>query len=205
MSLADALNDFQSSVAQCDSLIASAHRKDSAGTHLFGLIDRKQITIAAFLNMFVAWETFLEASLVRYLTGEPAIGGSLPVRYVSPPSITHALSIVIGVMRFFDYGNHENFRKVVNLYFANGVPYEPHFSGIIADLSDMRTIRNACAHISSTTQGSLETLALRITGTPHPGIGVYELLTMIDPHSPGDTIYLTYKAKLATAVQLIAT
>jgi hypothetical protein len=32
-------------------------------------IDRQQITVAALLNMFIAWESFLEASLVELMTG----------------------------------------------------------------------------------------------------------------------------------------
>ena len=31
----------------------------------------KQITVAGFMNMFIAWETFLESSLVELMTGAP--------------------------------------------------------------------------------------------------------------------------------------
>jgi hypothetical protein len=204
MSLAGALAGFNSSVAECDNLIAAAHRVDAAGTNLFSVAERRQITISAFLNLFIAWETFLEASMALYMIGAPTIGGNHPTRYVTPPTTSHALGILVGVQRYFDFGNHEYVRKMVSLYFLNGGAYEPHLSGVIGDLADMKTIRNACAHLTSTTQGTLETLALRLFGAPQVGIGVYDLLLKIDPNSHGDTVFLTYKKKVAAAAALIA-
>lgn len=46
---------------------------------------------------------------------------------------------------------------------------------------DLRTMRNASAHISSTTQTALESLAQRIFRTPRPGIVLYDLLMAADP------------------------
>jgi hypothetical protein len=204
MPLANVLAELKNTANQCDGLIAAAHRTDAAGANLFIPAERQQITVAAFLNLFIAWETFLEASLSQFMAGEPTINGVQPVKYVSPPSKDHALRLVIGVMRFFDYGNHDNVRALVNLYFEQGRPYEPHLSGMIGDLADIRTIRNACAHISSTTQSRLETLALRVTGASQIGVDAYKLLMMIDPGSHGNTVYNTLRSKLVTAAELIA-
>jgi len=74
--------------------------------------------------------------------------------------------LVIGVQRYFDYGNHDYVRRMVNMYFENGYPYEPHLSAVSSDLADLRTMRNASAHITSTTQTVLESLALRIFSRP---------------------------------------
>ncbi len=91
------------------------------------------------------------------------------------------------------------------MYFHQGYPYEPHLSAIFADLSDLRTMRNASAHISSTTQTALESLALRIFSQPLPRIGLYEMLTMNDPRSTaGETVFVTYKTKLIVTAELIA-
>jgi hypothetical protein len=91
------------------------------------------------------------------------------------------------------------------MYFHHGYPYEPHLSAIFADLSDLRTMRNASAHISSTTQTALESLALRLFSKPLPGIGLYEMLTMSDPRSTsGETVFVTYKTKLIVTAELIA-
>ena len=206
MALGQILFDFNGSVAQCDGLIANAHQTNGAGgPFLFPAVDRQQITVAAFLNLFIAWETFLELSLSEFMTGNLTTNGTAPVKYVSPLHVEAAREFVIGVRPYFDYGNHENIRKVVRMFFQNGYPFEPHLSGIFSELSDLRTMRNASAHISSTTQTALESLALRISGQPQAGISLYQLLTMTDPRSvTGETVFLGYKNKLLVTAELIS-
>ncbi len=205
MPLAQILADFGLAAAQCDSLIANAHKTDAAGVAFLPPIDQQQITVAAFLNLYVAWETFLESSLSDLMIGGATISGSLPVKYVNPINVDTARTMLIGVQRFFDYGNHDFVRKMVSIYFQNGYPYEPHLSAVNSDLADLRTMRNASAHISSTTQTALESLAQRLFAGPRPNIDLYSLLMANDPSSPGgDTVYLTYKNKLMVIAELIA-
>jgi hypothetical protein len=207
MPLIRILDDFKTSVAQCESLASNAHKMDAAGAAILSAIDRQQITVAAFLNMFIAWETFLELSLADLMTGNPTINGNMPVKYVSPPNTVAASALVIGVMRFFDYANHVNVKKLINMYFQNGYPYEPHLSAIEADLNDIRAMRNASAHISSTTQTAIDSLALRIFGAPSIGISLYQLLTSVDPRgdaAAGETVFVTCKNKLIVTAELIA-
>jgi hypothetical protein len=204
--IAALLNEFRTSVTQCDSLIANAHQTTPTGVAVLPVLDRQQITIAAFLNLYIAWETFLESSLAAFMIGEATLSGALPVKFVSPPDSAAAGALVIGVNRYFDYGNHEYFKKIVKIYFQSGYPYEPHLSSIVSDLSDLRIMRNASAHITSTTQTALEGLALRLLGRPGT-IDLYSLLTAIDPGStaPGETVFLRYKNKLLVAAELIVT
>lgn len=206
MAVDQILVDFKGSVTQCDSLIANAHQTNGAGgSFLFSAVDRQQITVAAFLNLFIAWEAFLESLLSEFMTGSLTTNGNAPVRYVSPPHPQAAREFVVGVRPYFDYGNHDNVRKVIRMFFQNGYPFEPHLSGIFSELSDLRTMRNASAHISSTTQTALESLALRIFGQPQAGIGLYQLLTMIDPRSAAnETVFLAYKNKLVVTAELIS-
>lgn len=204
MSLAQVLANFKGSVAQCESLIANAHKVDPAGAPLFPAIDQQQITVAAFLNMFIAWETFLESSLAELMIGSPTVSGAAPVKYVAPLDLVAARRLVIGMMKYFDYGNHFNVKKLVGMYFKDGYPFEPHISAIYADLDDLRTLRNVSAHISSTTQTAMEALALRLFSSPKPGITLYQLLTATDPKSPGNTIFVSYKGKLLATAELIS-
>jgi hypothetical protein len=205
MSLVDILGIFQASASQCDNLIAHAHQTDAAGVPLLPPLDQRQITVAAFLNLFVAWETFLEESLANFMAGSPTISGQVPIRYVSPPTVNEARRFIIHVQRYFDFGNHDNVRKIVSMYFDNGYPFEPHLSGLSTDLSDLRTMRNASAHISSTTQAALEALAQRIFSTPRPGIDLYSLLMAIDPRSTtGNTVYAESREKLLVVAGLVA-
>jgi hypothetical protein len=197
-------NEFKSGLAQCDSLIANAHQVNSAGLAILPLLDRQQITVAAFLNMFIAWEAFLESSLTAFMVGDATLSGAAPVKFVSPISLDAARALIVGANRYFDYGNHDNVKRVVNIYFQNGYPYEPHLSSIMSDLSDLRTMRNASAHITSTTQTALDGLALRVLTRTSGRIDLYALLTAVDPRSAsGETIFLRYKNKLVAAADLI--
>jgi hypothetical protein len=205
MSLADALAQFKANVAQCDNLIANAHQTDADGAALLPVVDQRQITVAAFLNLFVAWEAFLESVLTKLMSGETTISGKAPIRYVSPPTVEQAVKLVIGVQRYFDYGNHDYVRKTVAMYFDQGYPFEPHLSSINTDLSDLRTMRNASAHITSTTKAALEALAQRIFSTPRPGIDLYSLLTAIHPGSAtNNTVFAEYRQKLVVVAEIVA-
>lgn len=205
MTLAQTLADLQTSIAQVDTLISNAHRLDNAGGMLFPAMDRLQITTAAFLNMFIAWESFLESAITKIMSGEPTISGNRPNRYVSPPSIEAAQSMIVGINRYFDYANIEYIKKIVSQYFENGYPFEPHLSGITRDIADLRTMRNASAHLSISTQTPLEGLAQRLLMTPQPGISLYQLLTSQLPNATaGRTVLAEYRDKLLTAAQLIA-
>jgi len=200
-----ALADFKARVVQCESLIANAHKMDRTGIPILPPVDQQQITVAAFLNIFIAWETFLETSLAEFMTGTKTISGGMPVRYVSPTTLSSARELIIGVMKYFDYGNHHNLKKIVRIYFENGYPYEPHLSAIFSELDDLRTMRNASAHTSCSTQTALESLAVRIFGQPHPGITLYQLLTSTDPRlRTGETVLRVYKNKLVVAAEIIA-
>lgn len=205
MPLAAAFAKFTVDAAQCDSLLGTAHHQDAAGAYLFPPADRSLITQAAFLNLFIAWEGFLEEAFSRFMVGSPTTSGVQPVKYVSPPTTEAAKSMIIGNSKYFDYANIDFVRKLAALYFQNGYPFEPHLSASQSDISDMRTMRNASAHISSTTQRALEGLAQRILSVPAPGITLYALLTTVDPNSAGGTIiFQTYRDKLLVAAELIA-
>lgn len=206
VSLADSLATFSAAAAQCESLISNSHIVDAEGDYLLPAIDRKQITSAGFLNLFVAWETFLEDAFAKFMVGEPTIGGVAPVKFVAPASIAAAKTMMIGVNRYFDFGNHDFVKRMASIYFDGGVPFEPHLSSILSDLADLRTMRNASAHLTTTTQSALESLAQRIFSTPRPGIDLYTMLTSNDPASAaGNTVFSERKDVLLTAAQLIAT
>lgn len=156
--------------------------------------------------MFIAWEEFIEAAIGDYMMGEATVTGLQPVRYVAPPLREHSSQMVIHTQRFFDYANHGNVRKLAKLYFASGYPFETPLSSIDSELQDLKTIRNACAHLSSSTRTPLEALSGRIMGQRQPNITVYQLLTAIDPRLPGQgtSVFAGYRDKLIAAATLIA-
>jgi hypothetical protein len=205
--VAQALADFQTNVAQCDSLIANAHKTDPSSLPILPVLDQQQITVAAFLNLFIAWETFIEVTLHELMTGSPTLSRTMPTKYVSPVNQQAARAFVIGprLGAYFDYGNHNLVKPLVRMYFQNGYPYEPHFSSIEQDLADIRTMRNAAAHITSSTQTALDSLAARVLRKRVLGISLYDLLMSTDPTSAANTtIFATYRDKLLVAAELIA-
>jgi hypothetical protein len=205
MPITQSLTDFQANVAQCGSLIGNAHQNDQNGVPFLPQRDREQITVAAFLNLFIAWEEYIEAAINDFMMGDPTLSGTHPIKYIAPVSRDHSTKMVVHVSKYFDFANHENVRRLAKLYFQHGYPFEVPLSSIIADLADLKTIRNASAHLSSTTKTPLESLATRILGQPQPGISVYRLLTTVDPRVPGNTtVYAGYRDKLLAAATLIA-
>jgi len=205
MPIGQSLTDFQSNLTQCDSLIANAHSVDATGAHHFTLRDREQITVAAFLNMFIAWEEYIEAAINDYMMGDATINGTVPVRYVAPPSRDHSSKMVIHTGNYFDYANHEKVKKLAKLYFDTGYPFETPLNSMAQELADLKIMRNACAHMSSTTKTALESLAVRIFGSPQSGISVYQMLTSTDPRTnPNVTVYAAYRDKLLLAADIIA-
>jgi hypothetical protein len=205
VTLQAALDEFEDRAKQCASLIANAHKEDGKKIPLLPALDRQQITVAAFLNLYIAWESFIEDALTKLMSGGATISGVHPTRYVSPLTQDAAKGMVIGINRYFDYANHDNVRKTINMYFDGGYPFEPHLSAIATDLGDLRTMRNSSAHITTTTQKALEALAQRIFSTPQPGIDLYQLLTATHPSSGGKaTVFEEAKSKLLTVAALIA-
>lgn len=205
MTLLQILDRFAAASRQCNALISNAHQMDVNGEHLLPQLDREQISSAALLNLFLSWEAFLESSFVSLMLGYPTISGTSPTRFVCPQDEEHAKRLLVGWNRYFDFGNLDIVRKIAPIYFRCGYPFEPHLGSVYSELQDMRTMRNASAHLTSTTQAALESLALRVFGEPRPGIVLYELLTSIDPRSEtGGTIFSEYKIKLEAAADLIA-
>jgi hypothetical protein len=206
MTLLSSLNDFSGKMTECDDLVAAAHHQNPSGEFVFNSLQREQITVAAFLNLFIAWEGFLEDAITKYMAGELPISGSSVIRYVTPTSQSDAKLMIIGINKYFDFANHENIKRISNLYFRNGHPIEPHISSITSDLSDLRTMRNSSAHISSTTQKALEALAQRTFSTPKIGITLYTLLTATLQNSSNSlTVFKNSQQKLLSAATLIAT
>ncbi|WP_298324794.1 hypothetical protein [Asticcacaulis sp.] len=206
MPITQSLSNFQMKINQCDSLIASAHNVDSLGNQLFPQIDREQITVAAFLNLFIAWEEFIESSIVDFMMGDSTTNGTVPTKFVQPIDHEHSNRMLVHTNRYFDYANHENVQKIAKLYFLNGYPFESVISSINLQLSQMKVIRNACAHLSSTTRTSLEAVASRILGQVHKGISVYDLLIKQVPGvtGAGSTVYKSFRDTLETAAIMIA-
>ncbi len=192
-------------MVDCNNLLAFAHQTDDSGAYLALPRQREQIIISSFLNFFLAWEMFVESSFLDYMMGESSIHGINPVCLVTPLNRQHALNMLIGTHRYFDFGNHHVVLTMARLFFQSGGPFGTYLPSVTQRRIDMRVMRNATAHISATTQTKLDLLAQRILG-PSAIIPckLYDFLLMQPTRVTGDTIFAQYQREIDVAAELIA-
>lgn len=206
MSLASHLAKFMSDIKSVNNTISIIHNHDNAGNFIFNGDQRQFVTEASYLKFFISWETFLESSFLDYLLGVSSITGNAPKRYIKPRDSTHAQEIILlfGNQKYFDWSVPENIRRIAKAAFENGFVFDNAIPPINTELLDLKTIRNAAAHLSSTTCRQLESLGQRILQKPCLNIKPYDLLVSINPSSnDGETIFQTYVKTLEfVAIQI---
>lgn len=205
MPLVDCLNNYRLSIDEANSFIALAFQQNAAGVYLLPQNQRDFISESSFLKIFIAWETFLESSFLDYLLGEPSITGSIINRHAQPIDRDHAHRLLAGTKNFVDWSSPETVRKLSNLYFVQGNPIDSFISTIHTDIMDLKTVRNAAAHMSSTTSNQMDSLGTRKLKQPCNNLKVADFIFAIDPNSSThETILTTYLTKLDIAAEGIA-
>lgn len=203
MSFSDTEATLKQEFSKCISYISRAHSVTIAGNDILTSDEIRFITESSFLKAFIAWETFLERSFILYITGLPNKAGFIAIRHASPLSGEHAANMLKGTQKYVDWSNPEIVRKLANLYLQNGDPINSVISSINSDLFDLKTIRNAAAHLTTTTITPLNALAQRKIGTTTTNINVGDFIMTPDPTSPTLTIFESYLKTLeAAAYQL---
>lgn len=205
MPLLDSLTQYRASIAEANNFISIAFRRNRSRRYILSVNEREFITDSAYLRIFIAWETFLESSFINYMLGDLSILGNAITCHALPTSVDHAHKMIIGTQKYVDWSNPEIVRRLCNLYFAAGNPFDTFISSISADLFDLKTIRNAAAHLTSTTRGQLDSLGTRKLRRPSTNLKVSDLVFSIDPSSTiNDTILTTYLNILDVAAEGIA-
>ena len=188
MSQESLLADFTASCAFGFSVIAQAHSTDATGHFVQTPAMRFFMTEAVVVRLHIAWERYLEESFLGYLMGLPSATGKRVATYLTAPSAEHARRVLVGTQKYVDWGNPEIVVRLANLYLEAGGPYSTALPAVQTDLFDLRVIRNAAAHLSSSATLELGKVALRKLGRAAPGVTTYDLVTAADSHSPGSTI-----------------
>ncbi|GDX10900.1 hypothetical protein LBMAG57_26720 [Verrucomicrobiota bacterium] len=184
MPIGTALTAFRAEIATHQGYITNAFVQDAAGNYLMGAQQQSFVVDSAFLRMFIAWETFLEEVFVRYLLGNPSVAGTLAVLFANPGTEERAREMLVGTQKYVDWANPEIVRKLSRIYFNNGEPIGPAISAIQSDLFDLKTVRNAAAHLTTTTGRLLDALATRRLGHNCINISVSGFVLAPDP-TPG--------------------
>lgn len=204
MALKQNLDDYRSSVDECTSYIDYAHKKYTNGNYKITAGLRKFISQSAFLKIFIAWETFLEACFVDYLMNEQSILGNRPAKFANPVDRTHAHQLIIGTQKFVDWSNPDITRKLSMIYFHQGYVFNSELSAVQPQLFDLKTIRNAAAHLSSTTNMKLDGLSSRLLGRVCNNYTSYDLLFSPNPANARETILKMYLDLLDVTAESIS-
>ncbi|PKI00275.1 hypothetical protein [Glaciecola sp. 33A] len=204
MALIDALSAYRIEVTKVNGYVDLAYEQDAAGNSIRSNEDVEFIVTSAFLKLFIAWEGFLENSVVAYLTGEASLGGNMITKYANPIDVEHAHKILIGTQKYVDWANIDNVNKIASIYFEEGEPFKTALNSISTDLSDLRVIRNASAHISSTTQNKLDAVASRVLRRSVTGINVSDFITKMSKEDTSNTVLQLYQLKLDITAENIA-
>lgn len=176
MSTSDVLNQYRQSVANARLYASDAFRQNHDGAYLYDESHRDFIVNAAILKFFIAWETFLESIFKCFILGEQTIEGTNVHTWVQARDDVHANRLLVGVNKYFDWANQELVCQLSRLYFDIDNPIDSALRQIFSDLNDLKTIRNAAAHMTQTTKGPIEALAQRKTGYQIPGITPSKLI-----------------------------
>lgn len=161
------------------------------------------IVNAAFLKFFIAWEEYLENIMSAYLLGELTLNGTAIVKNVAARGEKHAHELLVGTNTYFDWSHPELIRRLSKLYLEESNVVGDNILSIQNDLFDLKTIRNAAAHISATTQQKLDGLASRLLLHTVVNITVESLISEIEPTS-GLSYFEYYKQKLDIVAEKIA-
>lgn len=195
MTTAECLSNYRQSVINSQTYMSSAFSTKPDGSYLYDADHQRFIVDAAFLKFYIAWETFLESIFSSYLLGELTTEGTVVPKCITARDAKHASEILVGTNTYFDWSNPELVRKLSKLFLEEDNTIGANILSIQNDLFDLKTIRNAAAHITTTTQTKLDGVASRLLGHQQYNTTVAGLILV---NRPGTTftIFEYYKNTL---------
>lgn len=163
------LTDFKADVVRSQRLLVDARNR---GLPFFRI---EQIAELSYLRIYLAWESFLEESFMRYLHGARTLSGSRVVTYARPRTLEHARELLIGLdrgRRYADWTVRATVTERAKLLFKDGGPFAATLDAAARDLDDMRILRDCIAHRSDYVSKKLAQVVQRHLGLAaniHPG------------------------------------
>jgi hypothetical protein len=194
------IEDFRADVRRSNDLLTVARAR---GIPFFRV---EQIAELSYLKIYLAWESFLEESFIRFLSGARTLSGRGVSSYVTPSSLDHARDVLTGLDkggRYADWAKREVVTERARLLFKNGTPFVGPLQAAASDLNDMRTMRDCIAHRSAYVQRNFGKVVLRRLGVAHqmhPG----RFLLRNRPGSAETYLQFFSRVILAVAEQIVA-
>lgn len=156
----------------------------------------------AFLELFMAFEQFLEQSFICYMLGQAGMNGNSFVKYVSPQNEEHAINMLKGISRHTDFTNRDTIVRFASNFFENGGTYI-YLNAISTDFEEMKKIRNAISHISVESKWAFNGLVRNKLGVLPPNVTTSNFLNTIVPNST-TTFFNYYKDVVINAITNIS-
>ena len=150
------------------------------------------------MNMFEAFESFMEQLFIAYMMGYPGRNGQSVTRYVSPIDEQHAESMLRGNEKYMDFTSRETIQRIANNYFQDGGPFV-YLSNISADFETMKKIRNELSHHSLKSRRDFESAVRSNVGQMPTNLSVSWFLMTNVPRTH-DTFFTKYYTTVTTAM-----
>jgi len=128
------------------------------------------ITQLAFLQLFLAWEDFLEQTFICYMCRGKTGSGYSPELRVRAQNLDHALEILKGPRQYVEWVDGHEIQDRAKTFFQGGEPYYSAIVGAITQLNEMRKIRNRIAHRSKSSEQQFEELGRQLLGYKPKGL-----------------------------------
>lgn len=140
-----------------------------------------------YMQIFLAWEKFLESSFILYLNAGADLQGNTYIRYGIPKDREHAYNMIKGTKNYPDWTNINDVRCLAKIYFENGGPYSI-IENIPVEFEDIKIIRNRISHVSEKSIKAFERLlAKTIMQTINVGVGDFLMM-----FKDADQTYFSY-------------
>lgn len=204
MPISTALTTYRQGINDTNQLILKANLTDTAGAYIFNNSEKDFIINSSFLKMFVHWEGFLESVFISYVMRCPSMNGTYIVSCVNARDQKHAYELIKNTNSYIDWANHEIVKKLASFLLKDGGPFIDNINAISRELSDLKNIRNAVAHISSSTQQKLDAVASRVLARQINNTTPANFILSSFPQDNSKTILMHYQSILDVAAENIA-
>lgn len=144
--------------------------------HTFSKKIYNAIVEHCFMQIFLAWENFLENSFILYLNAGADLQGDTYVRYGIPKDNEHAYNMLKGTKNYPDWTNINDVKCLAKIYFENGGPYSI-IENVPVEFEDIKNIRNRISHVSEKSKKAFERLlAKTIVQTTNVSVGDFLMM-----------------------------
>lgn len=127
--------------------------------------ERHRLAEMAWIQMFLAWEEFLEESFVRHLLGARSPRGPRAHPLVIVRSLEQTRKLILGEGRsYLDWTEPDKLIGRSALFFRDGEPYRTAITSASLHLRRMKTVRNQIAHRSQAAAEKYKGLLLELYG-----------------------------------------